>query len=571
MSDIHLFRIEQHLKSEFSELISLSDIKHLNKTEQNTCFLSRSQAALAVKYLTNSTNENAANSVCDGFGDNGIDAIYIDNDNKTLYLVQSKWISKGNTSPKKKEIQSFLIGVDDLIKLRFDKFNDKIKERKTDLINCFKDISFKIRIVLTYTSNQPVSNEAKKEIDEKVNLYNDSTDLFSHIIVNQKELYKGLLSGIDPSPINLNEITIYNWGKHTEPYEGLYGEVEAEQIAKLWKEYGQSLMVKNLRQFKDVSQVNDLIKFTISNQPQNFWYFNNGITALCKGIGKSAIHGNDRTAGVFSFKDVSIVNGAQTFGSIGDAYKYYPDQIKNAKVQIRFINLANAPEGFEKEITRYTNTQNRIENKDFASLDPEQERLKHELLLDKKEYVYKTGEKIMKKDVSCDIEEATYALACAHEDISLSVIAHRNIGTIWLDIERPPYKSIFNSLTTGQKLWRAVTISRIVKDCLSNINNLYSENMRSMTAIHGDGLILYKVFQIFGRENLDNEDPKLSIDKKQINDLVDNILVTLCEGIDQLYPGIYINSLFKNTEKITRLSKYIDVKLNLEKNLFTDI
>lgn len=199
MSDIHLFRIEQHLKSDFTDLVSLSDIKHLNKTEQNNCFLSRSQAALAIKYLTNSTNENAANSICDGFGDNGIDAIYIDSDNKSLYLVQSKWISKGKTSPKKKEIQSFLIGVDDLLKLRFEKFNDKIKTRKTELINCFKDITFKIKIVLVYTSNQPVSNEAQKEIDEKINLYNDSTDLFSIIVVNQKELYKGLLSGIDPS------------------------------------------------------------------------------------------------------------------------------------------------------------------------------------------------------------------------------------------------------------------------------------------------------------------------------------------------------------------------------------
>ncbi len=568
MSDIHIFRIEQHIREEFTDKIDLHDVVKLNDQEKDNCFLSRAQAALAIKYLSGTTSENAANSITDGYGDNGIDSIFIDKDNKTLYLLQSKWINSGKSAPKKRDIQSFMIGVDDILSLKFEKFNDRIKRKRSELIDSFKDVAFKIKIVIVYTSNQPLNKETYSEVEDKIEEYNDSTDLFSSIIIQQKDLYKSLLSGVDPRPINLKEITLYNWGKHSEPFEGIYGEMEAEQAAKLWQEYGQNLLVKNLRQFKDVSHVNDLIKQTISHKPNYFWYFNNGITALCRGIGKSAIHGNNRTAGVFNFDDVSIVNGAQTFGSIGSAYINYPEKVKNAKVQIRFIDLVNAPEGFEKEITRYTNTQNRIENKDFASLDPEQARLKHELLLDKKEYVFRTGEKITDKSCGCDIEEATFALACANEDISLSVIAHRNIGTIWIDIEKPPYKSVFNSQTTGRRLWLSVSIYRIVKEELDKIGQEFPENTKTITTIHGDSLILHKVFQVLGRSTLNNDSPKFSINENQVIESTKKVVDSLCKGIDEHFPSIYLNSLFKNTEKVKKLSKYIDIDLSLEKTLF---
>lgn len=570
MSDIHIYRIEQHLKDVFEPLIDLSDISKLSSTEKYKAFLSRAQCALAIKYLARTSNEQAADSITDGYQDNGIDGILVDFEDKVLYLAQSKWISKGSSVPRKKDIQSYLFGVDDLIKLNFNKFNDRVIKKKDDLIKCFKDPTFKIKLVITYTSMQPIAGEALQDINDRIDLYNDSTDLFCLTTVTQKELYKALLAGIEHTPINLTEITLYNWGKHSEPYEALYGEIEAEQIAKLWAEYGQTLLTKNLRQFKDVSQVNDLIKYTLANQPDNFWYFNNGITALCKGVGKGAIHGNDRTAGVFSIQDVSIVNGAQTYGSIGEAYKQFPENVKNAKVHIRFINLNNAPEGFEKKITRYTNTQNRIENKDFASLDPEQERIKHDLLLDKKEYVFRTGEKIHDRINGCDIEEVTFALACANDDINLSIIAHRNIGSIWLDIDKPPYKTIFNIQTTGQKVWRSVVISRFIRDKLGAYNPLFEEDIKSIVAIHGDSLIHYKVFQIFGRQKLGFEDPDYKIEKEIIQRIVDEVLNTICVGIKELYPMVYINSLFKNADKVINLSRYIDFKLGLEKNLFNN-
>ncbi len=42
---------------------------------------------------------SAARAVTDGAGDNGIDAIYFDESNRRLYLVQSKWMKNGVGEP----------------------------------------------------------------------------------------------------------------------------------------------------------------------------------------------------------------------------------------------------------------------------------------------------------------------------------------------------------------------------------------------------------------------------------------------------------------------------------------
>lgn len=568
MAEIHHYRIKEHLKSVYSDKIDLGRVPFSNPSQIETAMLSRAQAGLSIIYLSNASVDESIEAITDDFKDNGIDAIYSDPLKKTLYLCQSKWISSGQGAPKKRDIQSFLKGVDDLIKLRFEKFNDAVLSKKEIITNSLKDINFKIRLVLTYTSNTPISSEARDEVENYLKDINDDfDDTFGYEVVSQQQLYKALLKGIENSPINLEQITIYDWGKHEEPFEAIYGEVQAEQLAKIWKEHGQSILSKNLRNYKGDSTVNFQIKHTLSNSPNHFWYFNNGMTILCSGIGKSAIHGNDRKAGVFSFNNVSVVNGAQTLGSLGEAFRYFPSEIKNARVQVRFINLEQAPEEFAKEITRYNNTQNRIENKDFAALDPNQERIKHEFLLDKKEYVYRTGEPKPINSNGCDIEEATFALACAHKNINLSVIAHRNIGSIWADIEKPPYIQIFNNRTTGLEVWKAVTVSRIVKSKLVESNLMTSEN-KQMTSIYGDSLILHKVIEYFGRNRITNHNPEDDIKTYEIEELCDSILESLCASIDQLYPKIHPINLFKNRDKIETLSQRIDQLQGRSRDLF---
>ena len=109
-----------------------------------------------------------------------------------------------------------------------------------------------------------------------------------------------------------------------------------------------------------------------------------------------------------------MVNGAQTVGNIATSITQGFPKAKDARVLVRFISLENCPPDFATEVTTATNTQNRIERRDFASLDPTHE-LRTDLMLDlDKIYAYKSGDKVTNQSAGCDIEEATIAPACAY-------------------------------------------------------------------------------------------------------------------------------------------------------------
>lgn len=58
------------------------------------------------------------------------------------------------------------------------------------------------------------------------------------------------------------------------------------------------------------------------------------------------------------------------------------------------------------QITKLSNTQNRIDSKDFVSLDVNQERLRMELSLGGIQYLYKAGAKIEEPGRQISLEEA---------------------------------------------------------------------------------------------------------------------------------------------------------------------
>jgi hypothetical protein len=130
MSEIHVRRIKSLLQKEFDNLIDLSDVVKFPPDDRENHFLTRSQAAFVISYLAEIENNEAAKMVCDGFDDNGIDAIYFDEEAKIVYIVQSKWVSGGVNSPDLGSIEKFIKGFKDLITGKFERFNNKLPRRK---------------------------------------------------------------------------------------------------------------------------------------------------------------------------------------------------------------------------------------------------------------------------------------------------------------------------------------------------------------------------------------------------------------------------------------------------------
>jgi len=536
MSILHIRQVKKFLETNFKDIIDIEDVK--DRVDKENFFLSRSLSAFAILKLSETDERTAAQSVTDGSGDNGIDAIHYSKNNKLMYFVQSKWKHDGKGSIERGDIQKFLKGINDIIAGRFDRFNRKIQDRQDEIESALTDARVKFVLVICYSGKDPISQEVSSDINDFLEEINDISQIMTPNILRLGNIYSFVLQGIEAAPIDV-DVVIHNWGVSKEPYEAFYGQVAASDIVDWWFDHYQNLFSPNIRHFLGETDVNESLLSTLTTAPQNFWYFNNGITALCSSIKRKPIGGSSRESGTFEIKNLRVVNGAQTVGSIANASALNELAIKNAKVQIRFIDLGNAPEGFDKEVTRANNTQNRIDRRDFVALDQEQERIKSELQLEGVQYAYKSGELIENIENSFSIDEATIARACGQDDVSLTVQAKREIGKLWDDIEKPPYKILFNKSVNGPDLWRTVQIVRKIEEqiLLYRKNFIKKEESRNrLYTVHGNRMLEHLVLNDIDKEVFDTN---ILLDDHHIDEIkrkCNYYFARIIEATDDLYP-----------------------------------
>jgi hypothetical protein len=548
MSEIHIRHIKKALEEKFTGLIDLTDWESASDDARHAAFLSRALAAYVVGELVSIEPPSAAGSVTDGGDDNGIDAIYFDPTERRVVIVQSKWDSDGRGSPAVADVEKLLQGFRDLINARFDRFNAKIQTRRAQLETALDDPNVTFLLVFAHTGQEALSDHATRLLEDLLAEVNDTTEVVAFRLIRQPDLHGFVKGELEGESITL-EVILHDWGSVQEAPVAYYGQIQAEDVAAWWEEHGSHLFSKNLRKFIPDSDVNDAITNSLLSEPEKFWYFNNGITVLADTIAKKPIGGGDRRSGAFVCEGVTIVNGAQTVGCIGAASRKDAEAVAKARVPIRFISLEEGPAELAGQVTRATNTQNRIERRDFVSLDPEQERLRMELLLeDGKVYTLKTGEPDPAHDTGCSVTEATVALACAQEDPALAVQAKREIGRLWEDISKAPYKQLFNSSVSGLRLWRSVDVMREVDRALRAEVDSREGRARGV-AVHGNRLVLHLVFRglpvgDFASTDLDFEELKRGL-QGATTDTLDKVT----ELVELHYPNNYVASLFKNATR----------------------
>ena len=125
MSILHVGHIQAAIVKRFDKLIDVSDAKALARED---CLLTRGLAAFVIAELSGADDKIAAASVVDGFGDNGIDALYFDAPERVCYLVQSKWVKNGNGSVDLGSVLKFKQGVHDFFQGNLEPFGPKMKK-----------------------------------------------------------------------------------------------------------------------------------------------------------------------------------------------------------------------------------------------------------------------------------------------------------------------------------------------------------------------------------------------------------------------------------------------------------
>jgi hypothetical protein len=546
MSELHVRQIKKKLDTDFRAHIDASDYAGKPETEREGAVLSRSLAAFAVSDRLGIEPAQAALSVTDGFDDNGLDAIGLDQERALVVVAQSKWMSRGKGAPSLADIQKFALGFRDLIDAKFDRFNARIRSRERELTDALDSPDTKFELIVVYSGSDPLPKPARRVLEDLIAEINDISEVVSLTVLAQSELHEMVRRRTTGQAPDL-DVTITDWGKTSEPFEAIYGQVLASDVAKWWVDHARVLFDQNVRMVLSDSAVNDSMTQTLLERPEYFWYFNNGITVLCERIAKAPKGGASRKSGQFTFERASVVNGAQTVGSIGSAAARDDEKVSSAVVHVRFISLDNVPAGFAGEVTRATNRQNRILPRDFVALDEEQQRLRTELSLDGKQYAVKSGEADPPPDAGCTLTEATIALACALS-VDLGVLAKREISRLWEDVARAPYTDLFNRSTTGTRVWRAVEVLRAVDASLADERKGLDGRDR-LTAVHGNRLVAHVVFRRLPPGVLDDPNADFEVALATVSRLTRDALTDVRGVVAADYPTNYPASLFKNASK----------------------
>ena len=523
--------IELVLRSRFfSMVLKVEKTGRENWSEQqhDNDRLSRALAAYTLVLKCGLDDVTAVAALTDGSDDKGIDSVYFDQLTKKLVIVQSKF---KQAAPNESEAQKTINGVRALLAKRYIELNTSFQNRQQEIDNALKTPGVKVEIVFVYLGenfNKHAEKELeayKKEINEQVKFlsleWNATTGL---------QIHKWILEEQSPKPIT-DTVSLENWKGIDTPRKAYYGQISALEIVRLVKSHKHSLFNRNIRHYLGTVGVNPSIEGTIKNRPSELFYLNNGITITAEVI-------NPSLAGSFELVNFSIVNGAQTAGSIASAAQD-ATILPEAKLLVTIIEIGTG-DNIGNQITKARNSQNQVNNIDYAALTPVQERLRQELAAIGITYYYRPSAEAQEMHADAfKLENAALAIACLgfpiypsiqsgqkkeYNGLELVISAKKEVGELW----RPGgalTQRIFSKDLTGIQLCRIVRIYKFIDEILASSELSETSYYRRMFFRHGRYLIMAVVAkslsQVIGRTspNLSPEDKTLI--SQQVNKLAE--------------------------------------------------
>lgn len=497
-------------------------------------------AVAAIRIAADVEYDLACSAIVDGGKDNGLDAIYYDSQAKILFLVQSKWSASHSSSIASAGILKFLQGIQDLVSLKKSRFNEKIQKRWNVIEDALNRLT-SVRLVVAYPGSGKIDEDIQGKIDEFVKSQNDTSELFFFSSITQRELFQHFVHEAAPPQIDLS-IRLAHYGLVESPLKAVYGQVSAVDVAAWYKNYGNNLFAGNIRNFLGSSEVNAAISKTLTTDAEHFWFYNNGITMIAESLKRQPVGGNDRSIGIFDCSKVTIVNGAQTVGTVGRTLTGDSASF----LQARIIEVSDPDSLIGKQITKASNTQNKIDARNFVALDPEQERIRTELLIEKVAYEYREGEPLESNVDGFDFLEAVTTLACASDEISFVALSKGYVGGLYVDITTTPYKALFNPSTSSRRLWSVVQLSRRIDKAIKAKADQSLPTHRGLV-VHGNRFTLHCIFRRLAKtENLDAND---KISDTAVEKAVVHVFSEIAKIIDKDYADAYLAPLFKNVKK----------------------
>lgn len=413
----------------------------------------------------------------DGPDDCGLDFIHIDTEQK-FAVVGQEYVALGKKKKSKtavasdKKARDLSSGLAVLLKKPIEEIPEKIRSSASKLRVAIAKEEIET-VHIWYVHNLSGSKNVKKELRTAEvtarSIVGEGVNIRS-LEVSSEEIEKRYKSISVPILINDGfEIPIVNGARiKSTDWDAFVMPVSLQWLYKQFKKYGNDLFSANVRDYLGISKkidknINNGIRETAEKDPAHFWIFNNGMTALVHNFSVS-------NEGVLKIEGISILNGAQTTGAIGNLSSM-PN--KDAMVQIRFVKCNS--EKTVAKIKRYNNSQNKVEVSDFRSRDSIQERLKTEFLSTDINYLPRRGgiaDIVKRKNNALTSILAGQVLAAFH---GRSDIAYHQKTKIWDEDEL--YIKYFNEHVRAKHILFAYSLFEVIKNKKLSIIQKGKKNM----------------------------------------------------------------------------------------------
>ena len=392
----------------------------------------------------------ASEALTDGPDDKKIDFIYLDHDSGRIIFAQGYYAErKKDSAPSNKAADlntasAWLISGDlESVPLQLrpviSACREAVREGEVQAID------------LLYVHNLPESVNVTKELQTASTHLRKSLGENSGIVITAREIGHGQIEHLFstreahievktdiacPAKIQFSEEGP-KWTASVLTVPGLW-------LHGLYADHGDALFSANYRGFLGITKrrrINTGIRSTAESKPKDFWAFNNGITLLTYNV-KPHKDGLTLTG-------VSIINGAQTTGSIG-SIDLKRNDLKDVKVLCRLIQCSD--HDTIGDIVKFNNTQNEITTWDQYSSDPDQIRIQGEFEELGHKYSRKRGFRSQSDDIG--IEEVVQPLVAFHGRFSE---ANRGKNGIF---DRKP---IYNLAFSGKKARHILFVYTLAK------------------------------------------------------------------------------------------------------------
>lgn len=303
--------------------------------------------------------------ITDGSDDKQIDAIVIDDDKSTIFVIQGKFIGseKVDAAPLR-EVLSSWVQLKDLVRLQ-EVANDKLKRKLSEVAKALED-EYEISFELITTSS--LTDAAQKDLatfQERLAELSEKDDFISSInLVDKDELKRRYDIALDiENPIIHHDLEVENGKYLTMNIAGTQAIIAAIPLKECISFPGikdGTLFQKNVRQSLGLNNaVNKGIKNTIySDKYKDFFFFHNGITAICN---KMILQNNK-----LKLSGLSVVNGCQSLNTILSCSEKVKT-LEDTYILCRFYEIPQRDRG--DKISTSTNSQSAVKPRDLRSND----------------------------------------------------------------------------------------------------------------------------------------------------------------------------------------------------------